>query len=126
MSQKRTTTTKRPTRRAKPRAKVSPTKKPKPTQPKVIAPKPELVETPTPPAEQNGHGMPTQDLTEKQTSVLDFIRQHSLALGYAPSYREISQQFDFTLNAVSEHLEALERKGVIRRTNAVARSIVVL
>jgi len=66
-----------------------------------------------------------KDLTDRQAEVLTFIQQHIDALGYAPSLREVSQRFDMSLNAVAEHLAALERKGTIRRTNGVARSIVI-
>jgi len=64
-------------------------------------------------------------LTERQTEVLEFIRAFSEGNGYAPSVRELSIQFEISLNAVQCHLEALEKKGAIHRTNGVARSIVV-
>ena len=65
-------------------------------------------------------------LTERQAEVLDFIRWHHSEFGYAPSVREISIQFQITLKAIQDHLVALEKKGAIKKTNGVARSIVVL
>jgi len=64
-------------------------------------------------------------LTARQAEVLLFLRRYRQALGYSPSIREISVEFGIALRAVSDHLQALERKGAIRRTNGVARSIVI-
>lgn len=64
-------------------------------------------------------------LTDRQREVLGFIRRHMDALGYAPSIREISIEFGVALKAAYDHVKALERKGAIRRTNGVARSIVI-
>lgn len=66
-----------------------------------------------------------KELTDRQLEVLGFIRRHMDALGYAPSVREISQEFGIALNAVAEHLKALERKKAIVRVSGIARSIVV-
>ncbi len=65
-------------------------------------------------------------LTKIQVETLDYIKAHSETLGYAPSIKELSQRFDISLNAVTDRLCGLEKKGIIQRTNGVARSIVVL
>ncbi len=65
-------------------------------------------------------------LTDRQAEVLEFIRAYTEGNGYAPSVRDISIRFDIALRAVSDHLDALERKGSIRRTDGVARSIVIV
>lgn len=67
-----------------------------------------------------------KELTDRQEEVLAFVRTYTEGNGYAPSVRDISIQFDIALRAVQDHLAALERKGAIRRTNGVARSIVIL
>lgn len=66
-----------------------------------------------------------KELTDRQAEVLEFVRTYTQGNGYAPSVRDISIQFNIALGAVQDHLAALERKGVIRRTNHVARSIVI-
>lgn len=67
-----------------------------------------------------------EDLTDRQAKVLDYIRQYTAKFGYAPSIRCIGDRFDMQTNGVVSHLRALERKGRIRRTKGVARSIVVV
>ena len=64
-------------------------------------------------------------LTDKQAAVLKYIDAHITNLGYAPSVRDLSQQFHLSIRAAYDHLRALERKGAVRRTNGVARSIVL-
>jgi repressor LexA len=67
------------------------------------------------------------DTTERQRQVLEFIREYHAEHGYAPTAREIQTQFGFaSVTAAVNHLAALERKKLIRRTPGVQRSIVVL
>lgn len=70
--------------------------------------------------------MKTGELTDRQAEVLTYIRQYIARFGYAPSVRCIGDRFDMQVNGVAGHLKALERKGRIRRTKGVARSIVVI
>jgi repressor LexA len=64
-------------------------------------------------------------LTARQQEVLDFIRQQQQQTGFPPSSREIQAYFGFhSQTAAMNHLRALERKGVIRRTARKARSSV--
>lgn len=63
-------------------------------------------------------------LTDKQREVLAWIVANQAM--YSPTVREIARQFAIkSPNGVTCHLEALERKGYIRRNHA-ARGIEVL
>jgi repressor LexA len=64
-------------------------------------------------------------LTARQEEVLAFIRRQQQRSGYPPSSREIQSFFGFqSQTAAMNHLRALEKKGVIRRTPGKARSAV--
>ena len=66
-------------------------------------------------------------LTRRQSEILDYLRGHIEAQGYAPSFEEIAEKFGFaSLATVHEHLTNLERKGYIRRSYNESRSIEVL
>ncbi len=57
-------------------------------------------------------------LTKRQEEILDFILQYVETEGYPPSIREIGQKFEIgSLRGVTVHLDALERKGYISRSN---------
>ena len=57
-------------------------------------------------------------LTKRQEEILDFILQYVEGEGYPPSIREIGQKFEIgSLRGVTVHLDALERKGYISRSN---------
>ncbi len=65
--------------------------------------------------------------TKRQEEVLSFIREHIEWHGYAPSLREISTHFGISgpQNA-RKHIEALEKKGYIKRTPRLARGIEIM
>ncbi len=64
------------------------------------------------------------DLTDRQQSVYEFIRDKIVNRGYGPTVREIGEQMDIrSPNGVMCHLRALERKGMIRRTANKSRAI---
>jgi repressor LexA len=66
-------------------------------------------------------------LTQRQKEILEFIISHIEQYGYPPSIPEIQKEFSFkSPNAVSDHLEALERKGYIVRRPHKSRGIEVL
>ena len=66
-----------------------------------------------------------QQLTAKQAAVLEYIREHTQAA--SPTCRQIAQAFGFkSPHAVTVHLDALERKGRIRRTPGRSRNIEVI
>ncbi len=66
-------------------------------------------------------------LTDRQRSVLDFLRDFLKDNGYPPTIREIAAHFDLrSPRGVQDHLKALERKGYIRRAPERSRGIELL
>jgi repressor LexA len=65
-----------------------------------------------------------EKLTDRQTEIRQFIREYQEAEGYPPTRAEIAERFGFrSLNAVTEHLNALARKGAIELTPDTSRGI---
>jgi repressor LexA len=65
-----------------------------------------------------------EQLTARQQEVLDFVTQHVNEYGYAPSLREIGRKLGVTGTlGVMKHLEALEKKGYLRRQEGSSRGI---
>ena len=65
-------------------------------------------------------------LTKRQEDILDFIVEYVAQEGYPPSIREIGSKFNIgSLRGVTVHLDALDRKGYIARSNT-PRSIKVV
>jgi repressor LexA len=63
-------------------------------------------------------------LTKRQKEILDFLQEYLEENGYAPSFEEIAQRFDYSsLATVHEHLENLRQKGYIRKSYNASRSI---
>lgn len=63
-------------------------------------------------------------LTERQQEIYDFIAQVIRENGYPPTIREIMEAFKIaSTNGVRTTLSALEKKGYIRRTAMLSRSI---
>ncbi len=66
-----------------------------------------------------------ESLTERQTQLLNFLRDHQREHGVMPSTREIQRYFGFaSQTAAMSHLRALEKKGVIQRYAGKARAVV--
>jgi repressor LexA len=64
--------------------------------------------------------------TDRQQEILDFIREQQQIRGMTPSTGEIQEQFGFASpNAVTSHLQALTRKGVLHREPNKARGLVL-
>jgi len=64
------------------------------------------------------------DLTEKQRQILEFILEFIEERGAPPTLREITERFEMSSPASAQgHLEALEKKGYIRRRVFSARGI---
>src|ERR1700759_709712 len=61
--------------------------------------------------------------TPKQLQILKLIHQFQDEHGYSPTYAELARQLGVSTITVFEHLEALERKGAIRRRRHEARSV---
>ena len=63
-------------------------------------------------------------LTRRQREIYEFIRDHILKKGYAPSILEIGKRFQLSSSAtVHKHLTHLEAKGLIRRSHHQSRAI---
>ena len=63
-------------------------------------------------------------LTDRQREVFEFICDAMRSENRPPTVREIAQHFGFqSPKAATDHLDALERKGYIRRRNRKARNI---
>lgn len=65
---------------------------------------------------------PTQ-LTQKQERILEFARTFTAQRGFPPTIREIATRFRMTYRAAYDHLQALERKGLLRRRSPKSRDI---
>ncbi len=65
-------------------------------------------------------------LTERQTQILDYLRDCVDRQGRVPTVLEIAAHFGFSSPAtVTGHLDLLEKKGAIRRLPGKARNITV-
>ena len=65
-----------------------------------------------------------EPLSPRQKDVLDFLRQHLENHGYPPTLREIARKINIIGTAgVVRYLEALEKKGWIKRQPGGSRSI---
>jgi len=66
-------------------------------------------------------------LTDKQQMILDYVVSYIGDNGYSPTSKDIQLAFGFqSVNGAYEHINWIEKKGYIKRTPNVARSIVVL
>ncbi len=64
------------------------------------------------------------ELTEKQRQILDFIVERISEQGFPPTLREIAQRFGLqSVRSVQTHLDALAKKGFIRRLAGKSRGI---
>jgi repressor LexA len=63
-------------------------------------------------------------ITPRQKAVLEFISDYIGQFGYPPTFQEIADAFGIvSKHGVVRHLEALEKKGYITRSDTLARSI---
>ncbi len=61
---------------------------------------------------------------KRQKQILDFIKQYIDTNGYAPTLKQIAKALDVSsLATVHEHLQALEKKGLIRKKIGATRGI---
>lgn len=63
-----------------------------------------------------------KEMTERQRSILEFIKSFSRTHGVPPTVREIGDQFSVTPRAAFDHLKALERKGELQRRASAGRT----
>lgn len=67
-----------------------------------------------------------EEVTARQKMVLDFIADHLERHGYPPTLREIGGHLGVSGTlGVMKHLDALERKGYIRKTAGSSRGIMI-
>jgi len=65
-----------------------------------------------------------EQLTKRQQEVLEIVTRYINEYGYAPSLREIGKKLAVTGTlGVMKHLEALEKKGYLRRQEGSSRGI---
>jgi repressor LexA len=66
-------------------------------------------------------------LTQRQKEILTFVQRYTDTHGYPPSVREIGQAMGLTSSStVHSHLEALARKGFLRRDTSKPRALEIL
>ncbi|MBM4386941.1 MAG: transcriptional repressor LexA [Deltaproteobacteria bacterium] len=66
-------------------------------------------------------------LTERQREVLDFLRESVEAWGFPPTLREICARLGINgAKNAGKHLDALEKKGYIRRSSGRSRAIGII
>ena len=66
------------------------------------------------------------ELSPRQQKMLDALREYRTRVGYMPSIRELGEALGIrSLRGVTNHLDALERKGYIKR-ESTSRSIRLL
>lgn len=64
---------------------------------------------------------------KKQKQILDFISQYIQVNGYSPTLQEIADAMGLSsLATVHEHLQALERKNIIKRYDGAVRGIEII
>jgi len=65
-----------------------------------------------------------EELTDAQHRVFEFVENYICQKEYSPALRDIMQGLGLTsTNTIWTHLNALERKGYIKRDRFVSRSI---
>jgi repressor LexA len=66
----------------------------------------------------------TEQLTERQTRILDYIRYVTKVRNYPPSVREIGEAVGLSSSStVHNHLNQLERRGLIKRDPSKSRTV---
>ncbi len=65
-----------------------------------------------------------ESLTKRQKEIYDFLKDKIMNRGYGPTVREIGAEFGIrSPNGVMCHLNALEKKGLIKRESHKSRAI---
>src|SRR5437016_13807731 len=66
----------------------------------------------------------TDQLTDRQHKILDYIRYVTKVRNYPPSVREIGEAVGLSSSStVHNHLNQLERRGLIRRDTSKSRTV---
>lgn len=66
------------------------------------------------------------NVTPRQLDVLVAIRNYRHLHGYAPTMQELADQLRTSKVTIFEHVNALERKGILRRNKHKARSLEII
>lgn len=68
-----------------------------------------------------------KELTIKQKVVFEAIKEFINEVGFPPTCQELKTALGYSsANSITEYLAAIEKKGYIKRTPKISRSIVVL
>ena len=71
--------------------------------------------------------MPSSDMTETQSKVYHFIRDEIEAQGCPPTLWEIATKFGWkSQNAALSHVDALIRKGLLRKIPETSRGLRII
>lgn len=66
-------------------------------------------------------------LTKRQSEILKFIQSGIIRDGYPPTLREIASKFHLrSVRTVYDHVQALEKKGYVKRDHGKGRGLTVL
>lgn len=66
-------------------------------------------------------------ITDKQSEILEYIKQETLSKGYPPTVRDICAAVNLkSTSSVHAHLETLEKNGYIRRDPTKPRAIEII
>lgn len=63
------------------------------------------------------------ELTKVQADTLAFIRSFIATHGYSPTFAEIAKHADINVNALSDRIDQMLKKGAITKAYGIARSI---
>jgi len=66
-----------------------------------------------------------EKLTARQREILDWVKGFIAEHGMPPTVREIGAHFGIASSSVFDHLQALQRKGYLRRGDLGARSLII-
>jgi len=66
----------------------------------------------------------SKELTETQSKILNYLIEQKVSIGIQPSLAEIALRFGYKNRAtVQQHLQAIEKKGYIKKNPKLSRSI---
>jgi repressor LexA len=67
-----------------------------------------------------------KELTQRQREVLSFIAEYISGHTYPPTIREIAEFFTISVKGAQDHVTALKKKGAIKQTGKLSRTIEVV
>lgn len=65
----------------------------------------------------------TNDLTQVQADTLAFIKSFIARHGYSPTFAEIAKAQRVNVNAISDRIGQMVKKGALTKADGIARSI---